>query len=57
MFSDEFEVPGRTIDPGDDDPYWEAEDLGYDANLVITDTTQRNLISMATSNQYRLGTL
>lgn len=28
VFSDEFNVPGRTFWPGDD-PYWEAADLHY----------------------------
>lgn len=28
VFSDEFNVPGRTFWPGDD-PYWEAVDLHY----------------------------
>lgn len=28
VFSDEFDVDGRTFYPGDD-PYWEAEDLWY----------------------------
>lgn len=28
VFSDEFEVAGRTFYPGDD-PYWEAVDLHY----------------------------
>lgn len=28
VFSDEFDVPGRTFWPGDD-PYWEAADLHY----------------------------
>jgi beta-glucanase (GH16 family) len=30
VFSDEFEVDGRTFSPGDD-PYWEAVDLWYGA--------------------------
>ena len=30
VFSDEFEVDGRTFYPGDD-PYWEAVDLWYGA--------------------------
>ncbi|PWN42600.1 concanavalin A-like lectin/glucanase [Ceraceosorus guamensis] len=30
VFSDEFEVPGRTFWPGDD-PYWEAVDIWYGA--------------------------
>ena len=28
VFSDEFNVEGRTFYPGDD-PYWEASDLWY----------------------------
>lgn len=28
VFSDEFNVDGRTFYPGDD-PYWQAEDLHY----------------------------
>lgn len=35
VFSDEFNVPGRTFYPGDD-PYWEAVDLHYWCAVFIT---------------------
>lgn len=35
VFSDEFNVDGRTFYPGDD-PYWEATDLHYWAVSIIT---------------------
>lgn len=36
VFSDEFNVDGRTFYPGDD-PYWEAVDLHY--WVIITNET------------------
>jgi len=35
VFSDEFNVDGRTFYPGDD-PYWEAENLHYWVHSAIT---------------------
>lgn len=34
VFSDEFNVDGRTFYPGDD-PYWEAVDLHYWVSTII----------------------
>lgn len=34
VFSDEFNVPGRTFYPGED-PYWEAVDLHYWAVRIV----------------------
>lgn len=34
VFSDEFNVDGRTFYPGDD-PYWEAENLHYWVHFAI----------------------
>jgi beta-glucanase (GH16 family) len=68
VFSDEFEVDGRTFYPGDD-PYWEAVDLWYGATADVEwydpgqITTKGGKLSILLENveshglQYRSGML
>jgi len=68
VFSDEFEIDGRTFFPGDD-PYWEAVDLWYGATADVEwydpkqITTKNGKLSILMENvenhglQYRSGML
>jgi hypothetical protein len=42
VFSDEFNIEGRTFYPGDD-PYWEASDLYYWAVRVLFSKPKESL--------------
>ena len=68
VFSDEFEIDGRTFFPGDD-PYWEAVDLSYRAtadlewyhpNQITTKSGKLSILMENVANhgmQYRSGML
>jgi hypothetical protein len=51
VFSDEFEVEGRSFYPGDD-PYWEAVDLHYWQVMYTTTSLASKLLTSSVDQQH-----